>query len=118
MIFRPFLSGSKVNLKLHHSKGKKQKWSENQSGTEVGLAAIADALFMQQIGKGSQCAYCIMIAPTSLYEGKEVTHLIDWNSGKIYRKIGSTLVAEAHGASRAYDRAIYARAMIYEIKSG
>jgi hypothetical protein len=118
LIFRPFLHDSKVNLTLQHSKGKKQKWSENQPGTQVGLAAIADASFMQQLGEGSQCAYCIMIAPTTLYEGKEVTHLIDWNSGKIHRKVGSTLAAEAHGASRAYDRAMYARAMIYEIESG
>ena len=87
-IWRPFLYGSKVNLTLQHSKGKKQKWSEVKSGTEVGLAGIADASLMQQIGEGSQCAYCIMIAPTSLYEGKEVTHLIDWNSGKIHRKVG------------------------------
>ena len=47
-----------------------------------------------------------------------MTHLIDWNSGKIHRKVGSTLAAEAHGASRAYDRAMYARAMMYEIESG
>ena len=47
LIFRPLLFGSKVNLTLHHSKGEKQKWSENKSGIEVGLAAIADASLMQ-----------------------------------------------------------------------
>ena len=78
----------------------KQKWSKNQLGTEVGLAAIADASLMQRIGEGSQCAYCIMIAPTSLYEGKDVTHLIDWNSGK-----------------GPMTELMYARAMIYEIES-
>ena len=78
---------SEVNLTLHHTRGNQHKWSENQPGTEVGLAAIADASFMQQIGEGLQCADCIMIAPTTLYEGKQVTHLIDWNSGKIHRKM-------------------------------
>ena len=52
LIFRPFLPDSKVNLTLQHSEGKKKKWSGIQPGTEVGLAAIADASFMQQFGEG------------------------------------------------------------------
>ena len=59
-----------------------------------------------------------MISPTTLYDGPTTTHLLDWNSAKIHRKVRSTLAAEAAGASRAYDRAMYARAMIAEIETG
>ena len=59
-----------------------------------------------------------MLAPVDLFEGKTVTHLLDWNSAKIHRKVRSTLAAEASGGSRAYDRSMYARAMIYEIEVG
>ena len=73
---------------------------------------------MQQHDGGSQYGYLVMLAPTDLYDEKTVTHLLDWNSAKIHRKVRSTLAAEASGGSRAYDRAMYARAMIYEIECG
>ena len=85
---------------------------------KVGIGAIHDASFMQQLNQGSQYGYAIMLAPVSLYDGPTVTHLLDWNSAKIHRKVRSTLAAEASGASRAYDRAMYARAMIHEIECG
>ena len=45
-------------------------------------------------------------------------HLVDWGSSKIHRKVKSTLAAEAASCQRAYDRAIFARVMIYEIEHG
>ena len=87
-----------------------------QSG--LGVAAVHDASFMQQPREGSQQGYAVMIGSTDLYDGSAVTHLIDWGSSKIHRKVRSTLAAEAAAAARAYDRAIYARAMMSEIENG
>ena len=84
----------------------------------LGLGAVHDASFMQQLNSGSQFGYLIMLAPVDLYEKKTCTHLLDWNSAKIHRKVRSTLAAEASGGSRAYDRSMYARAMIHEIEVG
>ena len=67
----------------------------------LGLGAIHDASFMQQPGEGSQFGYAIMLAPVTLYDEPTVTHLLDWNSAKIHRKVRSTLAAEASGASCA-----------------
>ena len=47
-----------------------------------------------------------------------MTHLIEWHSGKIHRKVASTLAAEGNAASQAYDRAMWARASCYEIEQG
>ena len=116
--FLPFKGD--VNLNLTYSerdpKSKAKKFAERRK--KLGLGAIHDASFMQQPNEGSQYGYCIMLAPTELYDGPTVTHLLDWSSAKIHRKIRSTLAAEAAGSSRAYDRAMYARAMIYEIENG
>ena len=90
--------------------------SKPQSG--LGVAAVHDASFMQQPREGSQQGYAVMIGSTDLYDGSAVTHLIDWGSSKIHRKVRSTLAAEAAAAARAYDRAIYARAMMSEIENG
>jgi hypothetical protein len=86
--------------------------------SSVGVAAVHDASFMQQTREGSQQGYAIMLGSTDLYDGAAVTHLLDWGSSKIHRKVRSTLAAEAAAAARAYDRAIYARAMIAEIENG
>ena len=59
-----------------------------------------------------------MLAPVTLFDGPTVTHLLDWDSKKIHRKVRSTLAAEGSGASRAYDRAMFTRALIYEIEAG
>ena len=59
-----------------------------------------------------------MLAPTQLYEGKAATHLIDWGSGKIHRKMRSTLACEASSAARAFDRGCFGRVMLYEIEYG
>ena len=88
------------------------------SNMELGIGAIHDASFMSQPGEGSQYAYCIMLGSTDLFEGRATTHLLDWGSSKIHRKVKSTLAAEAASCSRAYDRAMYARAMIYEVEHG
>ena len=59
-----------------------------------------------------------MLAPTQLYEGKALTHLIDWGSGKIHRKMRSTLACEASSAAHAFDRGCFGRVMLYEIEYG
>ncbi len=84
----------------------------------LGLAAVHDASFMQQPREGSQVGYCIVLSTKALYNGKAVTHLLDWGSSKIHRKVGSTLAAEAASAARAYDLGMYACAMLYEIERG
>ena len=90
----------------------------NQRQKQLGLAAVHDASFMGQPREGSQQAYCIMLTTTELYDGRALTHLLDWGSSKIHRKVKSTLAAEAASCSRAYDRAMYARAMYYEMQHG
>ena len=77
-----------------------------------------DASFMQQLNGGSQSAYCLMLCDTAMYEGKARTHLLDWGSSKIHRKMRSTLAAEASSAAKAYDRGAYARMMLHEIEYG
>ena len=47
-----------------------------------------------------------------------MTHLVEWHSGKIQRKVASTLASEANAASQAYDRAMWARAICYRIEQG
>ena len=73
---------------------------------------------MGQPNEGSQYAYCLMLCSTKLYEGKAVTHLLDWGSGKIHRKMRSTLACEAASAAKAYDRGAYSRVMLHEIENG
>ena len=80
----------------------------------IGFGAIHDASFMGQPRDGSQQAYALMLAPTQLYEGKALTHLIDWGSAKIHRKMRSTLACEASSAARAFDRGCFGRVMLYE----
>ena len=58
----------------------------------------------------------VLLGPTSFWDGKETTHLIEWKSAKIDRKVASTLAAEANGASMAYDRSMYVRALCAEIE--
>ena len=52
----------------------------------------------------------ILLGPTDFWDGKQLTHLID-------RKVASTLAAEANGASMAYDRSMYVRALCAEIET-
>ena len=59
-----------------------------------------------------------MLGDTSLYNAPATTHLIEWHSGKIHRKVASTLASEANAASQAYDRAMWARAICYEVEQG
>ena len=77
-----------------------------------------DAGFMGQPNGGSQQGCAILISSTDLYDGVAQAHLVDWGSSKIHRKVKSTLAAEAAPCQRAYDRAIFARVMIYEIEHG
>ena len=128
LVFRDL--GPNVTMSWEHSMPKKKnkenrgpntyksltKQMHNQGG--LGMAAVHDASFMQQPKDGSQSAYCLMLCSTDLYEGKARTHLLDWGSSKIHRKVRSTLAAEAASAAKAFDRATYARAMWYEIENG
>ena len=53
-----------------------------------------------------------------MYDKPEKCHLLDWSSSKVHRKVKSTLAAEAAGASRAFDRAVFLRCMMSEIEHG
>jgi hypothetical protein len=117
--FRAFSGDVCVSLVMPKDKDKSKKWKKAEDRRiRLGIGAIHDASFMQQKNEGSQMGYAIMLAPISLYDGPCVTHLLDWNSSKIHRKVRSTLAAEAAGASKAYDRAVWTRAVIYEIEKG
>jgi len=59
----------------------------------------------------------ILLGPTTFWDAKATTHLIEWKSAKIDRKVASTLAAEANGGSMAYDRSMYVRAVCAEIES-
>ena len=98
--------------------GQKLKFMNFGHESVIGMAAVHDASFMGQPKGGSQQAYALMICPTELYEGRAKTHLIDWGSSKIHRKMRSTLACEASSAARAFDRGAYARVMMYEIEHG
>ena len=115
--FKPFKGDVSLGCVVTRERLNKKQRDDDRK-TRLGIGAIHDASFMQQPGEGSQYGYAIMLAPVTLFEEPTVTHLLDWNSAKIHRKVRSTLAAEAAGASRAYDRATYARAMIYEIEKG
>ena len=72
----------------------------------VGLGAIADASFAGQPNHNSQTGYMVLLGSTDFWDSKQTTHLIEWKSPKIDRKVASTLAAAANGASQAYDRSM------------
>ena len=92
--------------------------SRDYSNSRLGVAAVHDASFMQQPNEGSQYGYMLLLGPTSMYENSKKCHLLDWSSSKIHRKVKSTLAAEAAGASRAFDRAVFLRCLMAEIERG
>ncbi len=49
------------------------------------MAAVHDASFTQQPRAGSQFGYCIILSAKELYDGKAVTHLLDWGSSNTGR---------------------------------
>ena len=100
----------------HDPKNRLRKQAERKA--KLGLAAIHDASFAGQHDFGSQGGYIIMLGDARLYDELAQTHLIEWHSGKIQRKVASTLASEANAASQAYDRAMWARAICYEIEQG
>ena len=100
----------------HDPKNRLRKQEERKA--KLGLAAIHDASFAGQHDFGSQGGYIIMLGDAKLYDEPAQTHLIEWHSGKIQRKVASTLASEANAASQAYDRAMWARAICYEIEQG
>ena len=116
--FLPLSGDAAVDCVYHEQSAKTRKQKDQSRRIRLGIGAIHDASFMQQLNQGSQYGYAIMLAPVTLYDEPTTTHLLDWNSAKIHRKVRSTLAAEAAGASRAYDRSAFVRAMIHEIESG
>ena len=58
----------------------------------------------------------VLLGSTDFWDKKQVTHLLEWKSTNIHRKVASTLAAEANGASMAYDRSMYVRALCAEIE--
>ena len=118
LVFRPFTGDVSLNVVVKETNKKAKKQRDQQRMARLGIGAVHDASFMQQPQDGSQYGYLLMLAPVTLFDEPTTTHLLDWSSAKIHRKVRSTLAAEASGGSRAYDRAMYARAMIYEIECG
>ena len=72
----PVLPGE-IRLELQHSHDPRPDMTPKKERA-IGFGAIHDASFMGQPNDGSQQAYALMLAPTQLYEGKAITHLIDW----------------------------------------
>ena len=110
--------GETPRMELQHSHRPTKKSKPGRLVKGLGMAAVHDASFMGQPNDGSQSAYCLMLCSTKMYEGKAKTHLLDWGSSKIHRKMRSTLACEAASAARAFDRGAYARSMLYEIENG
>ena len=59
----------------------------------------------------------VLLGSTDFWDSKQLTHLLEWKSSKIDRKVASTLAAEANGASMAYDRSMYVRALCAELEA-
>ena len=108
-----------VNVNLVYTEQQDSRYQKQQARMQkLGLAAIHDASWGGQPDMGSQMGYAIMLGSTQLYDGPTVTHLLEWRSAKIDRKVASTLAAEANSASQAYDRGTYARVLLYELERG
>ena len=113
--------GPDCRMEIQHSYRKHKPQNRRvteDSQAKLGFAAVHDASFMGQPKEGSQSAYCLMLCSPRMYEGKALTHLLDWGSSKIHRKMRSTLACEASSAARAFDRGTYVRTMWYEIEHG
>ena len=82
------------------------------------MGAVHDASFAGQPNLNSQTGYMVLLGSTNFWDEKCLTHLIEWKSSKIDRKVASTPAAEANGASMAYDRSMYVRALCAEIEGG
>jgi len=113
--FLPFKGDVSLNMVYSERDPNSRSKRQLDRKKRLGLAAIHDASFGGQPEFGSQAGYIIMLADTALYDEPTVTHLIEWNSSKIHRKVASTLAAEGNAASLAYDRAMWARAICFEI---
>ena len=88
-------------MELQHSHDPRPEMTPKNERA-IGFGAIHDASFMGQHREGSQHSYALMLAPTQLYEGKALVHLIDWDRGTIHRKTRSALACEASSASHAF----------------
>ena len=95
-----------IRMELQHSHAPRPEKTPKQERA-LGFGAVHDASFMWQPRDGSHQAYALVLAPTQLYEGKAVTHLIDWGSSTIHRKMRSTLACEASSVARAFDRGCF-----------
>ena len=103
-----------ISSKKHPKKPKVPKSGKSPTG----IGQVNDASFMGQGEAGSQMGFLLLRAPVALFDGETTCHLMDWGSGKIHRKVRSTLAAEAASASHGADRATYLRALIGEFLYG
>ena len=55
---------------------------------------VVDASWANQPREGSQQAFMILRSDKALFEGEALVNAVDWSSGKIHRKVRSTLAAE------------------------
>ena len=89
-----------------------------KDATKTGVGQVSDASFMGQGEAGSQMGFLLLRAPVALFDGEAQCHLMDWGSGKIHRKVRSTLAAEAASTSHGADRSTYLRALLAEFLYG
>ena len=113
-----FTRNISVDVVYSERENNRRQVKQNERMKKLGLAAVHDASFAGQPDHGSQGGYIILLGDTVLYDELACTHLIEWHSGKIQRKVASTLASEANAAAQAYDKAMWARAICYEIEQG
>ena len=93
--FLPFKGPVSVDMVYTEHDSNKRSHRKAERLRKLGLAAVHDASFAGQPDYGSQGGYVIMLGDTKLYNEPATTHLIEWHSGKIHRKVASTLASEA-----------------------
>ena len=92
--------------------------TNNDNDNDVWVLEVYMMLvFAGQPNHNSQAGYMVLLGSTDFWDSKQITHLLEWKSSKIDRKVASTLAAEANGASMAYGRSMYVRALLPNLRS-
>ena len=86
--------------------------------SEAAVVAVHDASFSNESGMKSQQGYMMFMSQKSSLGSGGPVHFLDWSSSTIKRVVRSTLAAESASASKAFDRAVYCRALLSECMLG
>ena len=92
-----------------------KRWPQEELKQDKWIASIHDASWANMPNFASQQAQLTGLTTSRIVKGPSAIHLIDWGSGKIHRKVKSTMAAESATASYAYDRGVFARAIVAEL---